>query len=175
MWDSPNSAGVVIDAIRVVQARSRSRYQGRPARAVGLPDESHRPSSGPTTPLGSDSERFIAGGSRVSIARADRSSSPLRALVRIACARPDGDRPGRRSSWRCCRYAYALNSLTFKPPPRAPCCRRAGTRRALHAVRARVRRSRQRSPSSSKPPRCRRRPLYANRAGRVSCARKRPR
>ena len=39
VWDSPNSAGIVIDAVRLREARPQQRHLGRARGAVELPDE----------------------------------------------------------------------------------------------------------------------------------------
>ena len=39
VWDSPNSAGIVIDAVRLLQARAQQRHRRRAGGAELLPDE----------------------------------------------------------------------------------------------------------------------------------------
>ena len=53
VWDSPNSAGIVIDAVRIVKLALNDGDRRPARRAVELPDEVARTPSGPTTRRGS--------------------------------------------------------------------------------------------------------------------------
>ena len=122
VWDSPNSAGRRHRRHPLLQDRARSRDQGRPAGALGLPDEvaaravdrRHRPAAA----------RAVHRRRRVGCRSLERIGRPSARLVRLACARPalTVAHRGRAGD----RLASSTRSPPSPSPPRrARSCRRA--------------------------------------------------
>ena len=99
VWDSPNSAGIVIDAVRLIEARARQRHRRRARVAVRLPHEVAAMTSTRTTRRATRS-RSSSAATRAPPRRRLPRRSPQgrrteRADVRIAHVSPyDPDEPG---------------------------------------------------------------------------------